>query len=229
MKLTKLTMADVAKSRGAKLYDKTPVPAQETEEGRERLRKYYSALGAFVDSFSKVEMAMQWTLQWQTRMEEFTARAVFSGVRTDATVGHLGRLAEIKKIEPAEWLQLQPVLRQLGIINKVRNLILHYGTDNIAEGRGLVSNAKRALTIERVTPYPISPQILKDMTEDLSKIYLHLAVRHMGRQPLRGKHPYLEKVLAASWRYTAPEPPKKDRQREKKKSQPSSPPSTPPA
>jgi hypothetical protein len=120
------------------------------------------------------------------------------------TVGHLGRLAEIRKIEPAEWLQLEPVLRQLGIVNKLRNLILHYGTDNIAEGRGLVSNAKRALTIERVTPYPISPQILKDMTTDLSKIYLHLAVRHMGRQPLRGKHPYIEKVLAASWRYKPP-------------------------
>jgi hypothetical protein len=193
--------------------------------GDRRLRDYRFALGSFVDYFAKVEMAVQWTLQWQTGMEEFTARAVFSGVRAHVAVGHLRRLAEVKKIAAAEWKLLEPVLNQLIAINGVRNLILHYGTssEKIREGRGLVTDAPRALTLEKMKMHAISSEILLAMTTDLAKIYAHLAVRHMGRDPARfAKNDWWKETLAVPWQYKPPQPAKRDRRRVKRRSKPTS-------
>ena len=54
-KPTTITIATRGRGKAAVLYDKSPVPAQETEEGKQRLRDYYSWLGKFVDEFARVK------------------------------------------------------------------------------------------------------------------------------------------------------------------------------
>jgi hypothetical protein len=117
---------------------------------------------------------------------------------------HLRRLASIGVITKTEWEQLEPITKQLKSISDVRNTVLHYGASNVAEGSGFVPDAIMALTADRAKVFPISPEILDDMAQDLGKIFLHLVTRHMGRPALRGKHPKLERVLNAAWRYTPP-------------------------
>ena len=51
------------------------------------------------------------------------------------------------------------------------------------------------------TPFPISPEILREITEDLRRIMACLLVYHAGRPPLRGKHQELDALLRAPWRY----------------------------
>jgi hypothetical protein len=182
-----------------------PQPASQTDEGRERLRVYWLTLGEFIDNFAKVETATHLALRWYTRTQTVVAKAVFSGVRADAAVEYLRRLAEAAFINASEWTELEPVLNQLRAINAMRNRILHEGAEAIAEGRGFTTNALRALTEQRITAFPISPEILAAMTRDLRKIFIHLAVRHSGRV-LRGAHPELDEILRASWQYKPPQP-----------------------
>jgi hypothetical protein len=132
------------------------------------------------------------------------ALSVFSGVRTDQAASFLRRLADAKAIKRAEWAELLPIIEQLGIINDRRNQILPHGAAYIESGRGIVSNKAFAITRDRVRSFPISAEILEDMTADLRKINVHLLIKHMGRPALRGKYPGLRGVLAASWRYIPP-------------------------
>jgi hypothetical protein len=186
------------------MYPNMPKPAAETDAGQERLRAYYLALGEFADAFAWTELLMHFVLRWHTKTTALVSRAVFSGVRTDQTTGYLRRLAEAGLIEPAEWADLLPVIEQLKLINDCRNAILHHGAADVALGRGYVSNQALALTIGRIKSFPISPEILGDMTSDLRKINAHFLTRHMGRSELRGEHSDLDAVLAASWRYKPP-------------------------
>jgi hypothetical protein len=187
-------------------FRKIPKPASQTDEGRKRLEAYCLALGQFVDQFSKVESSLHLLLRWQTKTTTGTARAVFSGVRADAAAEYVRRLHSVGIIDPREWVELEPVLNQVKAINTMRNDILHQGAMAIAEGRGFTTNALRALTEQHIKSFPVSPEMLADMTADLRKIFIHLAVRHCGRPALRGKHPELEEVLRGTWRYKPPQP-----------------------
>lgn len=191
----------VAKKRVHLLYEKTPTPAAETKEGRKRLKAYRLALGSFIDAFAKAEIAMHYVLRYYTKTEDIIARAVFSGVRTDVAADHLRRLAAAKLIDPDEWKELEPILAQLKLIGGRRNIILHYGASDIAEGRGIATDAIMAVTQGKAKSFPVSPDILDDMTHDARKIFLHLVIRHAGRRTPRGRHPDLIEVLEAPWRY----------------------------
>jgi hypothetical protein len=178
----------------------------ETEEGKARAREYRLALGTFIDTFAKVEQAMFFVLTWRTKTKTQVARAVFSGARTDTASGFLRRLADVGSIDTAEWDKLEPVLNQLRIINDLRNTLLHNTTTGVESGRGFVTDAIRALNQDRMRVFPISPAILDTMTHDCRKIFLHLIVQHAGRPVvLLGKHPELDEILRAAWRYIPPQ------------------------
>ncbi len=183
-----------------------PIPASQTGKGQKRLHAYRLELGTFVDAFAKVETAMHLSLRWYTKSSAATARAVFSGVRTSEATGFLKRLAEVGEIDAVDWALLQPIVEQLGKINTVRNQLLHLGASGIAEGAGHVTNSLRALTEDRVEKIPMNPDILRAMSLDLRKIYLHLLVSHMGRPRLAGKHAELEATLSGPWLYIPEQP-----------------------
>jgi hypothetical protein len=187
------------------------VPAHKTKEGRKRLRQYNAALGSFVQSFARVEHGMHRALRWYAKVDVETARAVFSGVRAMEASGYLRRLADIGGIEASEWARLNPLLAQLKAINDVRNILLHYGAENIAEGEGIATDIRTALLPERARAFPVSATILWNMSTDLSVIYTALLLRHVGHpaQPSDRLTRWLERTLRKPWQYKPPLPPKK--------------------
>jgi hypothetical protein len=188
-----------------KLYK---IRAGDTPEGRERLRAYYEALGRFIAMFAEVETAVTQTLWLYAGTRPTIAKVVFAGAKIDISLTYIKQLAEAVDAPQEARADLEYILQQLGIINGVRNAVLHYGATSIAEGNAVVSNALRAKS--EPTVFPISPTALDEMTFDLRKIIYHLHYRHMGRQGPRGDYgkAVLDGALSAAWRYKHPTPPK---------------------
>jgi hypothetical protein len=195
---------------------KTTGLAIDTKEGRKRLRQYQSALGAFVQAFARVESGMHRALRWHAKTDPETARAVFSGVRAMEASGYLRRLADVGRIGPEEWIRIEPLLAQMKAINDVRNVILHYGAENIAEGEGVATDMRTALLPERARSFPVSAEILSRMAMDLNVIYSALLLRHVGHPALPSKRMtgWLDRALRKPWRYIVPRPSKKENRME---------------
>jgi hypothetical protein len=185
------------------------VPASETKEGQERLRAYYEALGRFIDIFTRVETAITLTLWAYAKTKPNIAKVIFAGTKIDVGSSYIKQLAEMTGASQDARNDLNNVLQQLGIINGVRNSILHYGAGSVAEGNAIVSNELKAKGNPIV--FPISPTALNHMALDLRKITIHLYYRHLGRpQPLGilGRAT-LDDVLHSPWLYKYPSPPKR--------------------
>jgi len=89
--------------------------------------KYYLALGRFVSAFSDAEATLLDVLWLSAKMRAPYAQAVLSGVRTEAAIGYINRIAEAKRWSEKKKANWQRLFTQLGLINKLRNDILHYG------------------------------------------------------------------------------------------------------
>jgi hypothetical protein len=190
------------------------IPASETPAGKRRLRAYYAALGNFADTFSRVEAAIAYSLWHYAGTNRNIASAVFSGVRVKEAMSFIRRIAEVTNLRADLRADLENIFTQLGHITDARNDILHYGATNIAEhrgGRGSVTNALKALTEEKTKSFPISPNILNDMTADLQEIMFHLRTNHTG-SPFSPRGALvlamMDGVLHSPWRYKHPEPQK---------------------
>jgi len=131
---------------------------------------YYNALGEFVHRFAAVEIAVHLVLRYYCKMSANVGKALLSGVRIDDARNRLNRLHEVKLISDPKWGILEPIFQQLLIINGARNDIIHYGASEVDTKTGFVTNEIMALTEERVSRFPISSEILDEMTEDLRKI-----------------------------------------------------------
>lgn len=184
------------------------VPAAETKEGKERLRAYYEALGRFVDMFARVETAITLTLWAYAKTKPEIAKVIFAGAKIEIGSTYIKQLSEASGAPQEARDDLLDVLQQVGIINGVRNNVLHYGAVSVAEGNAIVSNALKAKG--EPTEFPISPAALDSMTVDLRKITFHLNYRHLGRPTPRSAYgqALLDSVFRAPWRYKHPAPPK---------------------
>jgi hypothetical protein len=173
---------------------------------------YYSALGRFVHTFAQAELALFLLLRHYAKMTLPAARALLTGIRADSVQSLLKRLHEIDFIDGQDWANLNETLQHLSIINKLRNDLLHHTTMLGENGRGVVTNAAKALHPDRVTQSMVSPQILDGATLDLRKIIISLHVNHMGKaDPWRGE---ADAILHAPWRYKPlSSPPKKSPKR----------------
>jgi len=192
------------------------VPASQTEEGKERIRAYYEALGCFVDIFAKIETGITLTLWKYARTSPTIAKVVFAGTKIELGSSFIKQLAKEASTTQEQRDDLDFVLQQLGIINGVRNNILHYGATSVAEGNAIVSNALKAKGEANV--FPISPTLLDQMTEDLRKITWHIAYRHLGRPMPLGQlgRAFLQGVFLTPWQYKHPTEPKSQRAKARK-------------
>jgi hypothetical protein len=181
----------------AKTHGHTGAPV--VIDGAESFDAYYKALGRFVHTFAKVEFAVFLVLRYYAGMQLDAARALLTGIRADQTKGMLQRLREVKLIDVAAWEDAERVLKQLSEINKLRNDLLHDTTILGENGRGVVTNAAKALHEGRFEQHLVSPEILDGATFDLRKIITHLNVKHMGK-PEYGD-PKVDALLRAPWRY----------------------------
>jgi hypothetical protein len=173
-----------SKSRQApNITDPAAEPVSSEPGGKERyqrLNDYDLALGRFVDAFSRTENFMHHVLRWYTQTPSPIAKAIFSGTRVEVTRGFLRRLRDVGEINDEDWDSLEHILNQLKIINDKRNDILHYGARDIADGEAYVTNAIMALTQDRVSSFPISPRILRDMTADLRSVMIFASCAAYG-------------------------------------------------
>ena len=93
----------------------------------EHIGNYHRALGAFVTAFSRVEATLLKVLWILARLEAPYAQAVLSGVKIEGAMGLINRIAEAEQWPDNKKAEWQEVFTQLGLINKLRNDILHYG------------------------------------------------------------------------------------------------------
>ena len=207
--------ANMAMSSGGRAaWLEYQVPVSETKEGIERERAYYEALGRFVQIFAEVERLVWQTLVHYVGTSHEIAKIVLTAGKVDQCATHIKQIAAINA--PKEKRDdLELVLQQLGILNGVRDHILHYGATAIAEGRGTVSNAWKAKAVPK--EFPISDTALAEMTDDARQIIAHLAYHHLGRPWPRAEPniAFLEQVLQRPWRYNHPSPPKSETKKRK--------------
>jgi hypothetical protein len=138
--------------------------AEDTEE-RERLR----ALGKFVLQFAAVENLLMMTVWTLAKVRPKIAQALFSGLRAEGAMQHIGRILEISDTPQDKKDNYVEIFERFRKINETRNLILHYGLT--AEGPEFVATNKLiALTDSRLQSVPVSTEILEQMIWDLNKI-----------------------------------------------------------
>lgn len=191
-------LGEFALGEGPPMYT---IPASETPEGQERLRAYYYALGRFVDMFAEVEAGITRTLWHYAKVPPEIAKIILAGSKIDNSSKSIKQLAVATGASEELLRDLDDILQQLGIINKLRNHVVHFGATGIAEGSGSTSNALKAKGEPLV--FPISPTVLEEGYSDLRKITFHLGYKHLGRPPpksLMGQSA-LEIVLQSSWKY----------------------------
>lgn len=179
------------------------IPASKTPDGQKRLREYYEALGRFVDMFARAETAVTLTLWHYAKTSPEIAKIVFAGTKIEQGSTYIKQLAHATEATQELRDDLEDVLQHLGVVNGVRNAILHYGAEpeSVAKGKAIVSDALRAKG--QPSTFPISPTSLNDMISDLYKIIGHLDLRHLGRTK---DYTFLGDPTFGAWQYKRPSP-----------------------
>lgn len=171
---------------------------------------YTASLGKFLHRFAYLEGELQRLLWSESHVDEATATAVFSGVRTLDAIGRCRRIWEAHGIEPSAMLLR--AFGQIEVLNGVRNAILHFGAR--FERDELVVANWRAHTKKVASARPISAEILNQMTADLITIEGALIAHFMTYSVGRGQEIREQFLRAAQapWRYT---PPRRDHSQNK--------------
>jgi len=208
-------------------------PVEQTAEGKERERTFFETLGRFVVRFADVEGAVSLTLWRYAKTPRAVSLHVFASTRIDQGSTLIKQLALATGASQEKRDDLAYVLQQLGVINGVRNSILHHGVDSIAEGAAKSSNWLKAK--EAPFEIPVPPEHLEQMIADLNKITLHLLFNHSDRpKPLAPENRAIfDQTLRRAWLYKfpaqKPAPAKKTESRSRKGQNPKSPDQPPPS
>jgi hypothetical protein len=166
--------------------------------------QYFTALGYFVDKFAQTEKLLAiclWNLSG-TSIEK--AKALFSGVRTDAATGYITRILTATNAPQNAKDEYQYLFSHLGHITKLRNSIMHYGTEFNDTEQYKTSNRFVALTPERIEERPVSAEILWAVGHDLDRINWRLAAEMSRDEPIPREFFTGVPAWNAPWRYTPP-------------------------
>jgi len=125
---------------------------------------YMFALGNFISMFSALEAKLQAALWKFAGVTPPGAQAVFSGVRVNGAMQFINRLADAQNWDKARKDELQFMFAQLGIINRLRNDLLHYGASwqELEDETFVITNKPFVHVPERIQETRITPEILKD-------------------------------------------------------------------
>jgi hypothetical protein len=172
----------------------------------EELARYEQSLGRFIMAFSHVEANLQNAVWELAGVPSPTAQAVFSGVRIEAALGLIRRIAEAQKWTKIKRDNFDGVLVHLGHINRLRNDIVHYGADMHAPNRWIVSNEIFVHFPERIRRIAISSPLLDNASSDLYKIDAHIVFLTWGhRMPSSAKRVF-RVTMRAPWLCKLPLP-----------------------
>jgi len=173
-----------------------------TAEGldSDKLTKYFTELGRFVTVFAGVEGMVFVHLAELVGLSLKEATAVTSGAKVDACMSFIKRVHEARSVDVPK--QIDAAMQQLSLINKLRNDILHQGT----QSGFTVTNELRALP-KRVIAYTVSADLLIQATHDLVKIMFLMsgAIKNVS-SPSPAEMGRIKSVLESPWLFKPPPP-----------------------
>jgi hypothetical protein len=171
----------------------------------EHVNKYHLALGRFVSAFSQAEATLLCVLWALARVRPPYAQAVLSGIRIDGAMGFINRIAEAERWPAGKREKWQRIFTQLGLINKLRNDLLHHGA-GIFGDFWVVSNRRIAHHPDRLREIHITPSTLDDAAADLGDITYHLILL-AGRRTgiwVSDRQKLARRLRRRAWRYKQP-------------------------
>jgi hypothetical protein len=139
------------------------------------MKRYWIAMGRFVDSFSVVEHEVHMLVRELARLKRPYAQILLSGVRIDTATGFIKRLGEARHWSLKRRQAFDVIAAQLGEITRLRNDILHYGGGALHPVRQ-ITNIMYAQSPEKVRVADLSSEILLNAWHDLAVIGTHISV-----------------------------------------------------
>ncbi len=152
-----------------------------SDEQYTALQEHWAAYGRFIHYFSQVEQRLQ-NLLWElTGVPLEIARATFQDARFNAITILINRITESRG--ETEHPMYRRAIDQLGLINRMRNDIVHLGAAMVyKDGRtvALVSNTLKAMP-GKDKEFEVSVEMLDNMSRDLQTALACIAVANIAR------------------------------------------------
>jgi hypothetical protein len=120
--------------------------------------------------FSGVETNLLSALWYLAKVESPTAQAVLTGIKVEGAIGLINRLADAQNWSKARKAEFKKFSDQLGLINKLRNDILHNGSNWTSSQTWTVTNRHSAHVPSRIRSYPVTAELLRSARRDLQKV-----------------------------------------------------------
>jgi hypothetical protein len=133
-------------------------------------REYHQALGEFISVFSEVETNLISAFWHLAGVKPPIAQAILTGHKVEGVIGLINRLADAENWSEARKAVFKKFSDQLGLINKLRNDILHNGSNWTSSQTWTVTNRHSAHVPSRIRSYPITAGLLRSARMDLQKI-----------------------------------------------------------
>jgi hypothetical protein len=156
-----------------------------------------------VDQFAAVENLIRVYLWRLTGINQTMGAAVLSGVRMDQGISLINRALEAQG-DLLGKSALQRYFDQLGLINRLRNDLLHHGGWMDELNNIVVSNRPIAHTPDRIRTFAIPLRNLRNAIGDLETIYWVLTVHLAQGVPPNEWHSLMIPELDEPLRYKQP-------------------------
>jgi hypothetical protein len=170
----------------------------------EPYKEYWKELGRFIHMFSQTEQRLMALLAKIVGVNSKIAGAIFSGTRAESGKDLINRVldatgrSDVKK-------RLEYPLAQLGVINTVRNNLVHWGAHHDGSPDLLVSNSFQSPIPDRLTEFRLGPKDMQAMQHDLVKIgFFFLLEQHPSPETGDTVRPEYDDYLAEPWLYKRP-------------------------
>jgi hypothetical protein len=162
--------------------------------------EHYEGLGRFVERYALAEVAFHMTFRFYSKMPIAEARLFFGGSRVDDIIRHTKSLMSLHNIQKLLVDNYGDIVKHFDPIKDVRNKLVHwllnfpeYPTPGFRMTN--VAVVKRMKDMDTRT---VSLAALRDMGDDLMKIWTQLTYRHIMPRPALD--------TSVPWRYIPPSP-----------------------
>jgi hypothetical protein len=156
-----------------------------------------------VSNYARVESALFVLLRAWAGTSYQASKAIFSGTRAEAATQLIRRLHEAEDVPMFDWLS--EAFAQLAHITKLRNDLVHYGTEP-GYGSDFVSNSRVAHVPSKLREYSVSAQLIGAAAKDLREIELRLLIAYKDRTSVTPADEFLCTVKLKPWRYKPSQP-----------------------
>ena len=191
-------------------FDRT---TPEGQKNAEAIKLYDQAVGQFVLMFAAIEGSLFALLGCLSGAPIEMAKVLFSGTRAHEAMDKIKSVMKARKLrkhspefEAEISSYLTPLLDQLGVINGMRNHLLHYGTQDAYAEEPTVSNWMRALDDEKLKEVKMPRSDLEKMSADLGAATVIIAfIGHRLTFPnMQPPEKAIRECSQPSWTYKSP-------------------------